>query len=262
MTLQYNKNNNDLDITKLAFEKINDQYSKANYLGTECIMDMKTGYINATKFCASVGDKTKRFDHYIANSRYKNLLKYMKTSPEYSGQKLSIQVITGVNELRGTYVHPDLLLDLSSWISPIVFVTIIKMLNEWRKMSPDNEIRFHKDIGDSIKEGIGMFENSNLESVIRDKIALEEKGLVEVKTDAGFIDVLTDTKIIEVKKYHHWKYALGQVKCYGYFYPTKQKWIYLFNTPINDSDNTKDTIISTKLIDEICKSENVLVKYI
>ena len=48
MTLQYNKNNNDLDITKLAFEKINDQYSKANYLGTECIMDMKTGYINAT----------------------------------------------------------------------------------------------------------------------------------------------------------------------------------------------------------------------
>ena len=58
---------------KLAFEKINDQYSKAKYLGTECIMDMKTGYINATKFCSTIGDKTKRFDHYIANSRYENL---------------------------------------------------------------------------------------------------------------------------------------------------------------------------------------------
>ena len=140
MTLQYNKNNNDLDITKLAFEKINDQYSKANYLGTECIMDMKTGYINATKFCSVVSDKNKRFDSYIRSDRYKNLFEYMKTSPEYSGQKLSIQVTTGVNELRGTYLHPDLLLDLSSWISPAAYIRASQIVNNFLVKEKENEI--------------------------------------------------------------------------------------------------------------------------
>ena len=102
-----------------------------------------------------------------------------------------------------------------------------------------------------------MFENNNSESVIRDKIALDENGIVEVKTEVGFIDVLTDTKIIEVKKFHNWKHALGQIECYGYFYPNRQKWIYLFDTTEYTDDN-----ISTDLIDEICKSKDVFVKYI
>ena len=41
----------DLEITDLECEKINDKYYKAKYLGIECIIDMKTGYINATKLC-------------------------------------------------------------------------------------------------------------------------------------------------------------------------------------------------------------------
>ena len=47
------------DITKLAYEKINDKYSKEKYLDIECIMDNTTGYINATKFCASVSNGKK-----------------------------------------------------------------------------------------------------------------------------------------------------------------------------------------------------------
>ena len=81
MTLQ-TKNNN-LDITKLAYEKINDRYSMATYLGLKCIMDMTTGYINATKFCSLASDESKRFDNYIANARYKKLFDYMKTCPHY-----------------------------------------------------------------------------------------------------------------------------------------------------------------------------------
>jgi hypothetical protein len=252
MTLQ--TNNNNLNITNLACKKINDKYYKAVYLGLDCIMDMTTGYINATKFCSLASDESKRFDNYIRTDRYKKLFDYMERSPEYSfHQYISIQITTGINDLRGTYLHPDLLLDLASWISPIVLIKVTKILNEWRKMSTDNEIRFHKDIGDAIKEGVGMFENNKSEFVIRDKIAVEENGIVEVKTPVGFIDVLTDTKIIEVKKYHHWKHALGQIECYGYFYPNKQKWIYLFDT---------DDTISSELINKICKSKDVFVKYI
>ena len=125
MTLQ---TNNNLDIAKLAYEKINDRYSMATYLGLKCIMDMTTGYINATKFCSLASDESKRFDNYIRSDRYKKLLEYMKTCPHYRGD-LSIQITTGINELRGTYLHPDLLLDLASWISPEAYIKASRIVS-------------------------------------------------------------------------------------------------------------------------------------
>ena len=157
----YNMTTN--NFSNLAYELINDKYSKAKYLGIECIMETKTGYINAPNFCkeaqktedtesqksedtesqtpedtesqktedteAQTPDDTepqktrgkKRFDNYIANARYINLVNYMKRSPGFQGD-LSIRVTTGNNELRGTYIHPDLLLDLASWISPAAYI--------------------------------------------------------------------------------------------------------------------------------------------
>jgi hypothetical protein len=242
------------DITKLAYEKINDKYSKAKYLDIECIMDNTTGYINATKFCASVSNGKKRFDNYIASTRCKHLLKYLSSCYEYSNDELKVTLTGGKNnELRGTYVHHILLIDIASWISPIVLLKLNKIVNEWRLLSPENEIRFHKDIGDAIKEGVGLFKNNDSESIIRDKIALEENGVIEVETPVGFIDILTDTKIIEVKSEHLWKHALGQVKCYGYYYPNHKKYIYLYNS--------KDTDIKN-MINNICLHENVTVTYI
>jgi len=159
------------NFSNLAYELINDKYSKAKYLGIKCIIETKTGFINATKFCKEAQKKPKdteaqknedekkaqetqgkkayetrgkkakeiqgkkagdgkkaqktqgkkRFDNYIANARYNNLIKYMESSPGYPGE-LSIQVTSGDYELWGTYVHPDLLLDLASWISPAAYI--------------------------------------------------------------------------------------------------------------------------------------------
>ena len=247
MTLQ--TNNNNLNITNLGYKKINEKYSKAKYGEFDVIMDMTTGYINATKLCTDGGRKMCKC---LENKNSQELIENMKNSSVYFNIEILYCIKGGHNQqITGTYVHPDLILVIACWISPIVFLKINNIINEWRKMSPDNQIRFRKDIGDGIKEGVGMFESSQTESVVRDKIALDENGIVEVKTEVGFIDVLTDTKIIEVKKFHNWKHALGQIECYGYFYPNRQKWIYLF-----------DTTEYTDLIDEICKSKDVFVKYI
>ena len=178
------------NFSNLSYELINDKYSKAKYLGIECIMETKTGFINATKFCIKAqnpedteaqkdedekkaqephgkksyetrgkraqetrgkkagdgkksqetqvkkagdgiksqetqvkkaGDGIKMFKHYIENARYNNLIKYMKSSGGYLAE-LSIRVTSGDYELWGTYVHPDLLLDLASWISPAAYI--------------------------------------------------------------------------------------------------------------------------------------------
>ena len=71
MTLQ--TNNNNLDITKLAYEKINDKYSKAKYGEFDVIMDMTTGYINATKLCTDGGKQVKA---WLRNDGNKELIKY------------------------------------------------------------------------------------------------------------------------------------------------------------------------------------------
>lgn len=57
------------------------------------------------------------------------------------------------------------------------------------------------------------------EAWYRDRLAKQLKGRIEVPTEAGRIDILTDTEVIEVKRSNKWKDAIGQVKSYGYYYP-------------------------------------------
>jgi|DEB19_MinimDraft_3_1074340.scaffolds.fasta_scaffold00234_8 hypothetical protein len=66
------------------------------------------------------------------------------------------------------------------------------------------------------------------EKNIQAYLARKLKGKIEIKTLAGFIDILTQTEIIEVKNIREWKSALGQILVYGDYYPSHQKRIHLF----------------------------------
>lgn len=66
------------------------------------------------------------------------------------------------------------------------------------------------------------------ECLVRDALALVVGGEIEVETPAGFIDVLSDTVVIEVKYFKKWKHGLGQVLAYQSFYPRLSKRLHLF----------------------------------
>ena len=239
-------------ITKLEYEKINNVYSKAKYGGFDVIMNIENGYINATKLCADGG---KLMKNWLRNDGNKELVEFFESRGSSHSLKMITIITSGSDKetiLRGTYVHPKLIPHIAMWISPAFAYKISCILEEWKKISPDNEERFWNEMGSSFKETKDMNKNEGYESMFRDRIAKEENGIIEVETPVGFIDVLTDSKIIEVKSQHLWKHALGQVKCYGYYYPDKQKYIYLFDC----KDMNKD------IIDDICNSEGVMVKYI
>ena len=53
------------EVARVTFEPINEKYSNARYGEFDVIMDMTTGYINATKLCAQGG---KRFKNWTANN--------------------------------------------------------------------------------------------------------------------------------------------------------------------------------------------------
>ena len=88
-------------ITNLAYETINEKYSKAKYGDFDVIMDMTNGYINATKLCA---DGDKKFYHWNENKFNKELINYFQKIIKGSHgipSDLIIIITTGINELRG-----------------------------------------------------------------------------------------------------------------------------------------------------------------
>lgn len=66
------------------------------------------------------------------------------------------------------------------------------------------------------------------ECSVRDALASLVGGESEVETPAGFIDVLSDTEVIEVKYYKQWKHGLGQVLAYQSYYPCLARRLHLF----------------------------------
>lgn len=182
--------------TTFAFEPINEKYSTAKYGDFTVIIDITNGYINATKLCAVGG---KQMKNWIRNNGSKELIKEFETVDNPT--KILITVTGGQNpEIRGTYVHPDLIPHIASWVSTKFACKVSKIINKWKQTSPENEFGYWNVMGESFKQTRYNHTSEWKEAFIRDHIALEEDGSIEVETPAGFIDVLTADKIIEVKQ--------------------------------------------------------------
>jgi hypothetical protein len=171
-------NNNNLNITNLAYEKINDKYSKAKYLGLDCIMDMTTGYINATKFCSTIIGNDKTLNNYLKLDRFNNLKLYLEQPGRYLPGSISVLIKENAyGELRGTYLHPDLLLDVASWISPQAYFIASRIVNNFLIKEKEDEIRKTKIlIGEKdckIDELKIMLEKESIERRESDKQRLE-----------------------------------------------------------------------------------------
>ena len=123
-------------ITKLAYESIDDTYSHAEYGDFKVIMNIKTGYINATKLCADGG---KRFDNWLSN---KNSQELIKEFHQLEFQEMTILITGGQNTtIRGTYAHPDLIPHIASWVSPKFAIKVSKIVNEFLIREREEVIR-------------------------------------------------------------------------------------------------------------------------
>lgn len=81
------------------------------------------------------------------------------------------------------------------------------------------------------------FPETATESVYRDALAAtlehqphQQTIQCEASTEAGRIDILTTTEVIEVKWIKQWKAALGQVLVYTHYYPERQPRIHLYGS--------------------------------
>nr|URM61920.1 KilA-N domain-containing protein [Mimivirus sp.] len=189
-------------------------------------MMRENGYVNATNLCKKCG---KDYKNWNQNSYSKELIKELIKRTNLSLNKLLISIKGGLNtKIRGTYVHPILLTSIANWISPLFAIKLGVWIEEWKNYSLKNSIKYYKALSK-----LESNSNNNKEKVIQKTLQSELGGEIEVKTKYGYIDLLTDDKIIEIKSYETWKHALGQILIYSDEYENKNKCVYLFDVPNN-----------------------------
>lgn len=85
------------------------------------------GYINATAMCKACG---KQFGHYRANSGTDAFLDALSLDIGIPISKL-IQVVRGANLAQGTWVHPQVAINLAQWLSPRFAVMVSSWVFDW-----------------------------------------------------------------------------------------------------------------------------------
>ena len=204
------------------------------------MIDIKQdGYINLTALCKS---GKKEFSHWKENKKTKIFLQYLSSKLDKPIDKLLIYQGGAIGE-RSTWGHPLIATNISSWISSEFAVDVSFWIEEWRMINNNDEI-YKTKINNLTPDS-----NNTVEKEIKFRLQKELGGLIEVETIDGFIDLLTDTEIIEIKTGENWKHALGQILVYSTYYPDHTKRIHLFD--IKPDEN----------IESMCNKFNVSISY-
>jgi hypothetical protein len=100
------------------------------------------GYVNATAMCKSAG---KLFADYARLKNTQEFLDELSRSMGIPIDGLVFTISTGLNEYRGTWVHPDVAINLGQWLSPKFAVQVSKWIREWAMSgkSPHHNLPHH-----------------------------------------------------------------------------------------------------------------------
>lgn len=88
----------------------------------------KDGYINATEMCKA---DEKQWSNYAQNASSKAFIDELSRSLGIPRDSLIQQISTGSNESRGTWVHPQVAINLGQWLSPKFAVWVTQRIQEW-----------------------------------------------------------------------------------------------------------------------------------
>jgi len=117
------------------------QYRWIDYLNIRVIEDTETAYINATKMCAmyskTKGGKTKAFSEWYRQPKSIEVVKVVKKST-LCEKEMVHKIINGLDSIKGTYVHRDLVPHIALWCGititdSVILETCIKQQNQVKR---------------------------------------------------------------------------------------------------------------------------------
>jgi uncharacterized protein (DUF983 family) len=86
------------------------------------------GYVNATAMCEACG---KKLNHYLSNKTAQEFLTELSSVTGIPVTGLVVIKQGGIPAEQGTWVHPDVAINLGQWCSPKSAVAVSKWVREW-----------------------------------------------------------------------------------------------------------------------------------
>jgi hypothetical protein len=188
-------------------------------------IDLLTGFINATKICKSAG---KFWNNYYENKKTKDFIKELCIILNCDQEQIVSSKKGGGTTNTGTWVHPTIATNLASWCSAEFGAKVSIWIEKAKK-----DILLIKNEWNISIENIKPSYSTEVERIVRDNLSRALNGQIEVESTHGFIDIMTDNEIIEVKYADNYKSAIGQILSYSLDFPSLKKRIHLYHTEID-----------------------------
>jgi len=211
-------------------------------LKMENLFDEKNGYVNLTLISKYTNS---RLSNWKRNKKTILFIDELSKELNLPVNKLLVVYIGNSNKYsQGTFCHPIIATFFAQCISASFSLKISIWIEEW-KNNKNNKEKYNNEL-------INIKQDDNInykEKEIQNRLMTELNGEIEVQTDDGFIDILTQNEIIEIKNGILWKHGLGQLLVYSEYYPSHKKRLHLFD--IENCDR----------INNICLKHNIIVTY-
>ena len=195
--------------------------------------------INATLLCKA---SKKKLNDYKRNNETQVFLQCLAIE---TGIPIIELFVTTAGRYGGTWVHHLVATHLAQWISIDFSIKVSLWIDKWKSIHNENK----KEYEDSLLNIKADKNNLNREKEIQTKLSQELGGEIEVETEFGFIDILTEDELIEIKIGHDWKCGIGQLLTYGEYYKDHVKRLHLFDFKYD------------KKIAKICEKYNIKLSY-
>lgn len=102
---------------------------------------IQDGYVNATAMCKAVG---KRWHDYIRLNETKEFVNELSSVTGIPVTALVCTIQGGYPELQGTWVHPQVAVNLGQWLSPKFAVKVSQWVFDWiYQKTPGSKLPYH-----------------------------------------------------------------------------------------------------------------------
>lgn len=114
------------DLRSLITESIDDNYAKASLGSLSLTINSQTGYLNGTQLCREYGKRLGEWKKTLGARSHMNTLSRQLGIPL---KDLIKEVRDTRPNVRGVYVHGDLVLSLGLYCDPMFIVTLVSALS-------------------------------------------------------------------------------------------------------------------------------------
>ena len=175
-------------LSEIIYENVTEEYGWGKYGDFKVLIRRRDGYINATKLCS---DGEKLFKNWLRLEGSKALIS------ELEGSHLSrpaMEVIQGGSnyDISGTYINPELIPHVASWISPPFAIKVSKIVNSYIVREYKEQLKVKNGEISDLKKTLGEIkaQNSILISKVTnlsDRVEVANENIIETLDNLGAI---------------------------------------------------------------------------